>query len=350
MYLNFIFSSITFLQSYIPLVIEGNRRGIQSKFFIRKNKKLYADPLYHQKFYEKLLSKYNVKIFQLKDITKCSGIVFMVDGDIYGPSDTHFKESILKSNLLNKNHIKISIPENFNYYTIYHKFYKLVDYMLFPNTIFTDYYNFKGNNHIYIGVPKYDINFNKIKIYQKYELHSQNKYILIFYPRFDRGNKRYRHFNQFYNNIIDVFRELGYKIIVKNREKLDNNNNNADYMIYDKTYYPNVSMELLEIVSFAVFFGSSVIEEVVMAKVPFLEIKLDEIHRFPFLRHPDYSVVIEKELDKNNIWQIVVNLMKIEKEKKDLAFDKIIEKYLFDKTVISKRILDIFIPLVSTKL
>ena len=34
--LYFIFSSVTFLQLYIPIVIESNKRGFESYFILRK--------------------------------------------------------------------------------------------------------------------------------------------------------------------------------------------------------------------------------------------------------------------------------------------------------------------------
>ena len=45
MKLSFIFSSITYLQYYIPLVIEADKLEIKSLFYLRKNWKDSVNPL-----------------------------------------------------------------------------------------------------------------------------------------------------------------------------------------------------------------------------------------------------------------------------------------------------------------
>ena len=51
--IHFVVCSITFLQLYIPLVQEGNRRGYPSIFHLRENSKEYANP-YSKKNYNLL--------------------------------------------------------------------------------------------------------------------------------------------------------------------------------------------------------------------------------------------------------------------------------------------------------
>ena len=43
-YINFIVGAISWVPYFIPLVIESNKRGIISYFFLRKNPKEYANP------------------------------------------------------------------------------------------------------------------------------------------------------------------------------------------------------------------------------------------------------------------------------------------------------------------
>ena len=43
--LHFIFSAISFLQLYLPIVNLGNKNNIQSIFYIRSNIKQYACPI-----------------------------------------------------------------------------------------------------------------------------------------------------------------------------------------------------------------------------------------------------------------------------------------------------------------
>ena len=42
----FLFSSITFLQYYIPLVIEFQKKKYETVFIVRANSKSYANPFY----------------------------------------------------------------------------------------------------------------------------------------------------------------------------------------------------------------------------------------------------------------------------------------------------------------
>ena len=42
---NFVISSLTFLQYYLPLISEANRRGIQCNYWVRPNRKDYTTPV-----------------------------------------------------------------------------------------------------------------------------------------------------------------------------------------------------------------------------------------------------------------------------------------------------------------
>ena len=56
MKLYFLFSSITFLQYYIPLVIEANKHKVDCVFIFRKNSRAYANP--YDKVNHKIIKKY----------------------------------------------------------------------------------------------------------------------------------------------------------------------------------------------------------------------------------------------------------------------------------------------------
>ena len=73
----------------IPLVIEAKKRHYNNTFIIRSNYKNYANPLKQDslKILKTYIKKYNISIEysdQIK-INEIKGIIFMVDGDIYGP-------------------------------------------------------------------------------------------------------------------------------------------------------------------------------------------------------------------------------------------------------------------------
>ena len=83
----YLFSSITFLQFYIPLVKESIKRNYENIFIIRKSFKCYSNPMEKKNFLilKKYSKKYNFKIINIKDIelNEISGFLIMIDGDIY---------------------------------------------------------------------------------------------------------------------------------------------------------------------------------------------------------------------------------------------------------------------------
>ena len=104
MYTNiyYIFSSITFLQIYIPLVIEATKRGFNNFFILRSNSKGYANPFSknHTNILHKFTETYNIKTINSSQINiyELKGIIILIDGDIYGPP----RKNILKQSLLHK--------------------------------------------------------------------------------------------------------------------------------------------------------------------------------------------------------------------------------------------------------
>ena len=69
-YINFIVGAIAWVPYFIPLVIEGNKRGISSYFFIRENPKAYANPISncHRGILNKIAKIYNIKVKDVKDV------------------------------------------------------------------------------------------------------------------------------------------------------------------------------------------------------------------------------------------------------------------------------------------
>ena len=96
----YIYSSITFLQFYIPLVIEATRLGYKNTFIVRLNYKMYANPLSRTNIVilNRYLRKYNITQIRYDkvDIKNIKGVVFTIDGDIYGPP----RDVLLIGNLL----------------------------------------------------------------------------------------------------------------------------------------------------------------------------------------------------------------------------------------------------------
>lgn len=348
----FVFSATTFLQTYIPLIKSCQKFNHKYLLFIRHNHKSYADVIKHKKTYLKHIKKYNLKLLPLKQLPKYKGIVILVDGDIYGPHKINEQQSCKK--YLNKNHFVISFLEYFNFYWVYHKYLSYVDHVILPNKIYETFYNLNSNKtinkNLYLGAPKYDVNFNKQKMYLKFKLNPNNKYILIFYPKIDRAINIYPNFQKYFNQLIQILIKNKFHIIIKTRDKFKykiNNKHKNIKIITDNNFYPLTSLQLITISDLAIFFGSSVIEELVMFKTPFIEYKLDNIQRLPFLRHISYSKNYDSLEPLNNIINDINQLLN---NSQNYKFNEIIEKKLFDKNNNSDIIINKLIELYKNKL
>jgi hypothetical protein len=340
--LNFLFSSVTFLQLYIPLVIRAISRKIPVRFFIRSNHKKYADPLSHTKQYQKLIDTYNIPVLPMKDLVKYSGVIICVDGDIYGPAYKLAKTSAIY-NIDRSKYLIISLLENCNFFEAYSTYINWIDYLIVQNPEHIKTYKYDPVKSLPLGIPKYDIQLDSRLVHKKYKLSTNEKYVVIFYPRFERGQKRYgNNFDQFYAILYAWLHNLGFKILVKNREKLGlkDSQYHGDHYYQDSSFYPNISMELLSISRLAIFFGSAVIEEVVMSHVPFIEFLFDDINRFSFLQHPKYNVTYSKTLPSEQQFKTDVELITNPDIDRKPYFDETIQKYLFKGDGCADRIID----------
>lgn len=328
--INFLFGALTFLHIFLPLHIKIKEHypHLKSRFFIRHNIKGYGDPIIHAKVYQKLFEKYQIEVLAGDQLKNYPGINFCVDGDTYGPRESCWNQSLLLK-IDKDQYLSLSFIESLNFKWSYHYYHKLVDYTILPNKIWEKTFKLNGNN-LYLGNPKYDIDFKKEDIYKKHQLDPTKKYVVFFYPRFERGIKKFGpKFPKYYQNLMKWFEDLGYIVLTKNRTKVKQQvkvaTSNRRYFV-DEDYYPHISMELIEISDLSVFFGSAVIEEIVMAKKPFVEFLFDDVNRLSFLRHPSYGYTISKLPNENDFKNNVQKLLEQSAE-----FQKTVDEYLFEK-------------------
>ena len=326
---NFLFGALTFLHIFLPLYLtikEQYSTTLQPRFFIRHNIKSYGDPIIHAKVYQKLFEEHQIEVLPGTELRNYPGINFCVDGDTYGPRESCWKQSLLL-NIDRSKFVSLSFVESLNFKWSYHYYNDLVDYTVLPNEIYSQIFKLNGNN-LYLGNPKYDIKFNSADIYQKHSLDPTKRYVTFFYPRFERGIKKFgAKFPKYYQNLMKWFEDLGYVILTKNRTKVKQRVKvNRQYFV-DTDYYPHISMELIEISELVVFFGSAVIEEIVMAHKPFVEFLFDNVNRLSFLRDPSYAYTITKLPGEEEFKKNVQSLL----QHQSREFQKIIDQYLFEK-------------------
>ena len=305
MIIYFLFSSITFLQLYIPLVIELNRLKHSSYFILRLNYKQYANPFSttNLPILIKYSQKYNITLIDSRRIllNTIKGLVFMVDGDIYGPPQKiSFQESLLNK-LDFRNTKRVSLIEHMNYRWAYQYYISNVDYVIFPGKQFMTQINFKNpdiiknnlNKNLFMGNTKFDNIPSNEFIIEKYKLKKNIKYCLILFPKIQF---RLDYKDSELLNIYNILKKLDYTIIVKTRPKDDMKPYKIkNYFFGDKfissDIYPNESIELMKVCNLCIMFSSSASDETIFSKIPTLDFpviwdKMGKVKRNEFLINP----------------------------------------------------------------
>lgn len=345
----YIFSSITHLQLYIPLVIEFSKINYKNIFIIRESLKSSHCPINNKQNYKILLkysNEYNFKIVTTKNIIleEIIGIIFMVDGDITG------RNFILKNNnsynlLLNKdNTLKISLVENINFKLLYKFYINDIDYCIFSNIncfkqfenvskIYKKDYNIVKN--LYLGNTKFDNIITKKLIYSKYNLSNKKKYCLILYPKIIVNNNDKLNL-QFLDNIYSYLKLLDFEIIVKTRPK-DNNipDRHKGILTICSNYFPNESLELMKISDLCIMFSSSANEEALFMKMPCIDFSVDYKERNDYLLNEKTCIRLYDW--ENFTYQQFKNIFdKLAKKSEVEIFSKLKKKYIFNHKSSSK--------------
>jgi hypothetical protein len=284
-YINFIVSRINYLPYYIPIVIEAKKRGISSNLFLYESAgKPFICP-YHNMDELKILSKkYDITLYDVNKMSKFPAITFFCEGDIVGKSQK--KEPSPNFKYMTSQHIKVSIVCNYEYVMFY---INNVDYVILPHKFWESYYNCVSPKNLYLGSPKYDMKYYILDmtneerqkyLTNKYSLNINDKYVLIVYPK---NPKKHHKKNTLYPSeeillkIYKAIRDIGYKVIVKTRKQdiITNKELRGDYYYEDIDYFPCNSMELIEISRIVIYFSSSISEECIALKRPYIDFKVD---------------------------------------------------------------------------
>lgn len=322
--INFFLLETTHLRYFVPLIIEGNKRGIKSSVFVGRTGK-YSNPYSNIEYINYTAEKYNFDIYPAEQIKNISGIVFCAEGNFL----TRYPE------LVNDNQKIYAISTMIDFVT-HHKKYidkkQLVGSIL-PSEYFATRYGVEHDKNLYLGSPKYDAVLDEESILHKYEL-SKGKKVLVVAPRLrDYGKLSL-------SNIYDILKENGYEIIVKTRGKDPMPlNARGDRYFEDVSWFPHTSIELMKVCDFVINFTSTCIKECVMTRTPLINFHIKPFDKpMEFLYNYDYC---ENYDDCSNITkeQLQKSITRIATGSFEEEFDKAIEKYLFNFNS-SQRILD----------
>ena len=257
MKLNFLLMEMTHLRYWMPLVLEGNKRGIKSEFYIHPSHK-YNCPLKYKNVLSEIEKDHNVAMKPIKDIFTANGILFSNEKtgiDIVSKTDN------LK---------KVVCTYQTDFIESYKAYVDKVDHVLMPSRNIAEYYDRHTEKNLYLGIPKYDISFDKQDVINKYSLEGE-KFVTIVSPKArDQGKVKMP-------NLMSYLEFLGYTILLKSRGKdpIDKSykdvlTSQGHYYFHDNSWYPHTTQELLSISDLVVNFGSTTVEECVMQDVPLI--------------------------------------------------------------------------------
>jgi len=287
----------------IPLIIEGNMRGIKSTIYWQSCGK-YNSPHIYKDVLREFSKTFSFNLIN-SDSGSLDGITFNVEGDGFERFEIE----------------KLVILTNMTDFHIRHKMYwEKIDHCIFPSKYFSSLAGRELDaKSLFLGSPKYDVILNRNEIFKKYNLNESDKYVFMPLPRARDYN------NIDVNNLCSLIQKMGFKIITKTRGK-DNCSANSDLHLVDFSWYPHDSMELISISDFVVNFDSTSIKECIKLKKKVLNFNIKPFAQLLPEFYKSKSVInIKRNFDSNNKNEI--RIKKLLDRSPD--FDYYIERYLF---------------------
>ena len=297
MELDFILYEMTALRYFIPIVIQAQKIDIRCNFFCNWSvKKKYTNLKRYRKELNEISKKYNIQLFFLNEISNRNFPIITIE-DV-GLDDLE---------LSTKRQKLCSLYYAGDFIRLYKKYIDKVDHCFLISEFFANYYGCLSSKNLYFGSPKFDIKLDRKLICKKYNLNEENSYALVFFPRIRDRNK----IN--INKIYSVLRELNLKIIVKTRGKdpILYPINKGDFCFVDDSWFPHISLELIEISNIVINFGSAAIEECVMLDTPIIDFNIKPFQKiFKTLYEFDFAVNFESTFSKIDLSNAIDFLLK----------------------------------------
>jgi len=313
---NLVLSRINYLAYLLPLAIEGQKRNLEVKFFLERGSKRFSDPYHHINEIGIYQEKYNFKIFSLSDLRNHPGVTFLVEGNVVGLKGKEHQALIY--NYVTAQHTLVSLVCNYEVFLYLDKYVRKVNYVIFPDQRYLDFYKINHPKFLSLGSPKYDSDYplpSRQDILQKYNLPDQHYVVLMFPKNAIKHHKKNRidPEKKDLTKIYEMLQSLGLSLIVKNRtqDQTQDPELKGDYYFEDFDNYPVNSMELIKISKLVVFFSSSLNEECIALRRPYLDFKVDyDKDRFPFFDLKEYSARVNWNDIQTHGWDKVMPLVK----------------------------------------
>jgi len=335
--INFFVREMTHMRYFIPIVQEGNARGIKSVFYVVPSNK-YNCPILHEISLRNACEQLGVEIREGKDIVSASGVIITSEESGIG---------LISKNTKAK---KISLCYQTDFTISYEKYIDAVDYVVMPSESVAKFYEKTSSKNIFTGIPKYDIRLNKEKSVKKYNLDPKKKKVLFMWPKS-------RDLHKMPIDIIKNFNELGWQVVVKTRGKdslhastVKDLGENGNVAFSDASWYPHTTQELLSACDLVVNSGSTTIEECVMHEVPLINFDIKPAvrhgrklkHRVPYSFLYDYKFCINlkglnKSFTTDKLAEMVSSLIDVDHSEEFAACKK---EWLYDHKSSCKNLLD----------
>ncbi len=322
--MNFLLGEMTHLKYFLPLIAEGNKRGLKSRIFCWRSNK-YNCISRNSHMFEDLSKAYNFEIHVAQDVSKYVGPVFCIEGlgveHIDKDSQTIF-----------------SFPYGTDYVMLFDRYIEEIDYSIFPSEEYAIYGKTVSDKNLYLGSPKYELKLDKEEICVKYNLERDSKKAILIYP-----DARYYPAKIDLNHVYSALKEQGYQIMVKTRGKnpIGQEKYRGDLYFLDKSWHPHTSLELIKVADLVVTHeSSSAIKEAVFLKKPMLDmdVELKAKNRpivrdvFRFFYDYDFHRRVTGDMSPT---EIEILIKELEGKDYDSQFDDAIGKYLVKENACS---------------
>ena len=332
--MNFFVVEMNALKYFVPLIKEGNERGIMSTVYWQPCGK-YNCPERHINNLKNLSEQIGFRLEKHTAQTASENPTFLIEG-------------IGHQNFKGK---KIALTAMVDYRGedgLYDASIKNIDYYVFPNKSWINSMPETGDSlhgaakpnkpkflndekNLFLGSPKYDVELNKEEIIKKHNLSTKKK-CFLFYPR-------HRDIHQInMHKILSILEGMDYEILIKYREKeqCDLPSNKNIKIFKDESWYPHTSMELIYASDMVINTDSTGIKECVFFKKPVLNFKIKPfVNWLNFL----YDKKFHQELTLPFNYESIEEKIKKAELVEEKDFKNTIDKFLFDPGS-SKRILD----------
>lgn len=274
--MNFIVTEMTFLRYFMPLIEEGNRRGIRSRLFAFSNIK-YNNPYSHRKVLKQLARDYDFDLyFSPEKLRRAKGLVFTIEG--CGRSHVQEGKTIV---LTYQSDFRVS----------YKKYIRDVRHVIFPGKSFAKFYNCSSPKNLYLGSPKYDVKLDRETILKKYKLEDR-KYATFIFP------KTKNRASSSFNHVAEFLGDLGYTTLLKTRGKDPFDKKTKGIRFTDNSWYPHTTMELLYVSDLMINSCSTTIKEAILLRKPSINLVVKSYKRLEYLYKYPFTVDVKPGKDK----------------------------------------------------